>query len=97
MVSCIPPPPPTCHERNRGFFQVISCIGAPESEILNSSAPRRIDGEGAIRLVQAAARVGVSQFVMVTSLGTGKFGWPAGEVLRGRVRGGVRGIIVRSD
>lgn len=57
--------------------QVVSCVGAPESATLDSSAPRRIDGDGSVALVEAAASCGVSQFVLVTSLGTGKFGLPA--------------------
>ncbi len=41
-------------------------------------APKRIDGDGAIRLVRAAeAAGGVRLFIMVTSLGTGKLGFPA--------------------
>lgn len=53
-------------------------MGAPESATFDSSAPRRIDGDGSVALVEAAAAAGVKQFVMVTSLGTGKFGLPAG-------------------
>lgn len=58
-------------------FQVISCVGAPETATLDPSAPRRIDGDGSVALVEAAAAAGVKQFVMVTSLGTGKVGFPA--------------------
>ena len=36
------------------------------------------DGDAAISLVEAATAAGVDQYVMVTSLGTGKWGWPAG-------------------
>jgi hypothetical protein len=56
---------------------VVCTVGAPESATLDSSAPKRIDGDGSIALVEAAAAVGVEQFVLVTSLGTGKFGFPA--------------------
>jgi uncharacterized protein YbjT (DUF2867 family) len=57
---------------------VISCLGAPESEAFNPALPRAVDGDGACALVAAAAASGrVSHFVMVSSLGTGKFGWPA--------------------
>lgn len=56
---------------------VVCCLGAPESEALNPSLPRAIDGEGVMRLVQAAKEAGVKHFVLVSSLGTGKFGWPA--------------------
>lgn len=53
-------------------------MGAPESATFDTSAPRRIDGDGSVALVEAAAAAGVRQFVLVTSLGTGKFGLPAG-------------------
>ena len=56
---------------------VVSCLGAPESGALNPSAPRLIDGVGAMHLVEAAKLAGVSHFVLVSSLGTGKFGFPA--------------------
>lgn len=56
----------------------MSCLGAPESEALNPSLPRAIDGDGATSLVEAAKASGtVKHFLMVSSLGTGKFGWPA--------------------
>lgn len=70
------------------LVQVVCAVGAAESELGDFSAPRRIDGEGATRLVEAAAAAGVQQFVLVTSLGTGKIGFPAGGRLK---RGGVLG------
>ena len=63
--------------------QVVCAVGAAESELGDVSAPRRIDGEGATRLVEAANAAGVEQFVLVTSLGTGKLGFPAGAPHRG--------------
>ena len=57
--------------------QVVCTVGAPEDQVLNASAPRKIDGEGTIALIEASEAAGVSQFVLVTSLGTGKIGWPA--------------------
>ena len=45
--------------------------------MLNVSAPKKIDGDGTIALINAAAAAGVEQFVLVTSLGTGKVGFPA--------------------
>eukprot|EP00882_Tetradesmus_deserticola_P023059 GHRQ01025090.1.p1 GENE.GHRQ01025090.1~~GHRQ01025090.1.p1 ORF type:complete len:442 (+),score=188.27 GHRQ01025090.1:105-1430(+) len=57
--------------------RVVCAVGAPESATLDASAPKRIDGDGSIALVEAAAAAGVEQFVLVTSLGTGKFGFPA--------------------
>lgn len=56
---------------------MVSAIGAAEA--LNFGAPKKIDGEGGINLVKAAQAAGVQHFVMVSSLGTGKFGWPAGK------------------
>ncbi len=53
-------------------------MGAAESDPLDVGAPRRIDGDGTIALINAAAKAGVEQFVLVTSLGTGKLGFPAG-------------------
>jgi uncharacterized protein YbjT (DUF2867 family) len=52
-------------------------VGAPETDVLNASAPKKIDGEGTIALIDAARVADVSQFVLVTSLGTGKIGFPA--------------------
>ena len=60
-------------------MQVVQAIGAAESNALDFGAPKRIDGDAAINLVNAAAEAGVEQYVMVTSLGTGKFGWPSGK------------------
>ncbi|KAK9817799.1 hypothetical protein WJX72_002337 [[Myrmecia] bisecta] len=57
--------------------KVVSAIGAAETALFDVSGPKRIDGEAATRLVNTAAELGVEQFTMVTSLGTGKFGWPA--------------------
>lgn len=48
--------------------------------MFNIDGPKQIDGLGGIRLVEVAAELGVDQFVMVSSLGTGKFGWPAGAL-----------------
>ena len=64
------------------FFwsQVVQAIGASETNLLDTSGPKRVDGEAAVNLVKAADKLGVLQYVMVTSLGTGKFGWPASEL-----------------
>lgn len=42
--------------------------------------PRRIGGDGTINLIKAckATRGDVNQFILISSLGTGKFGLPAG-------------------
>ncbi len=65
-------------ERSLCCWQVVQAIGAPESEPFNFSNPKKIDGDGAIALVEAAKELRVDQFVMVTSLGTAKVGFPAG-------------------
>ena len=55
----------------------MSAIGAPESKPFDVSGPKRIDGDGAIKLIQTARDLGLKRFIMITSLGTTKFGWPA--------------------
>ncbi len=45
--------------------------------MLNPSGPRNVDGDGGVALVAASKAAGVEHFVMVSSLGTGRFGWPA--------------------
>jgi hypothetical protein len=59
----------------------VQAIGAPESEPFNFSNPKKIDGDGAIALVEAAKELEIEQFVMVTSLGTAKIGFPAGTYI----------------
>eukprot|EP00884_Botryococcus_braunii_P021214 jgi/Botrbrau1/7777/Bobra.0159s0205.1 len=56
--------------------KVVQATGPPESDLTGSQV-QAVDGDGPINLVEAAKKVGVEQFVMVTSLGTGKFGLPA--------------------
>lgn len=58
--------------------RVICAVGAAESEFTNLSAPKLIDFEATKTLIDVAAACDVSQFILVTSLGTGKFGFPAG-------------------
>lgn len=60
-------------------MQVVQAIGASDTGLLDFSAPKKIDGAAAISLVEAADELGVQQYVMVTSMGTGKWGWPAGK------------------
>jgi len=60
------------------IVQIVQAIGAAENNVLDFRAPKRIDGDAAINLVDAAVQTEADQFVMVTSLGTGKFGWPSG-------------------
>lgn len=67
------------------YSQVVQAIGASEGEVLKlltGAAAREVDGDGAINIVNAAKSVGVTQYLMVTSMGTGKFGWPAGNSMQ---------------
>lgn len=58
---------------------MVQAIGAAETKLLDFGAPSRIDGEAAIKLVNVAKDLGVKQYIMVTSLGTTKIGFPASE------------------
>ena len=63
-------------------MQVVQAIGAAETKLFDFGAPKRIDGEAAIKLVNVAKDLGVTQYIMVTSLGTGKIGFPASKCHR---------------
>nr|XP_043619518.1 protein TIC 62, chloroplastic [Erigeron canadensis] len=56
---------------------VICCIGASEKEIFDVTGPYRIDFLATKNLIDAAAAAKAKQFILVTSLGTNKFGFPA--------------------
>ncbi|XP_010487816.1 PREDICTED: protein TIC 62, chloroplastic-like [Camelina sativa] len=56
---------------------VICCIGASEKEISDITGPYRIDYLATKNLVDAAKSAKVNNFILVTSLGTNKFGFPA--------------------
>jgi len=57
---------------------VVCSIGASEKEILDVTGPYRIDYSATSNLVQAAtAAAMVEHFILVTSLGTSKIGFPA--------------------
>ncbi|PUZ68121.1 hypothetical protein GQ55_2G000200 [Panicum hallii var. hallii] len=56
---------------------VVCSIGASEKEILDVTGPYRIDYLAASNLVQAATAAKVEHFILVTSLGTNKIGFPA--------------------
>ena len=62
-----------------GPWQVVQAIGAAESKPFDFGAPKRIDGDAATKLVNVAKDLNVQQYIMVTSLGTGKLGFPASE------------------
>ncbi|XP_039794277.1 protein TIC 62, chloroplastic-like isoform X5 [Panicum virgatum] len=56
---------------------VVCAIGASEKEILDVTGPYRIDYLATSNLVQAATAAMVEHFILVTSLGTNKIGFPA--------------------
>ncbi|XP_057527614.1 protein TIC 62, chloroplastic isoform X2 [Amaranthus tricolor] len=56
---------------------VICCIGASEKEIFDVTGPYRIDFLATKNLVDAATVAKANHFILVTSLGTNKFGFPA--------------------
>jgi len=70
----------TLQGRIAGCAAVISAVGAAESNLLDNSGPARIDGDGAIKIVDAAKGAGVKKFTMISALGTGSkmFTFPAG-------------------
>ncbi|KAF3435627.1 hypothetical protein FNV43_RR22718 [Rhamnella rubrinervis] len=56
---------------------VLCCIGASEKEVFDITGPYRIDYLAAKNLVEAATIAKVNHFILLTSLGTNKFGFPA--------------------
>lgn len=56
---------------------VICCIGASEKEIFDVTGPYRIDFLATKNLIDAATVAKVNHFILLTSLGTNKFGFPA--------------------
>ncbi|KAH6789323.1 Rossmann-fold superfamily protein [Perilla frutescens var. frutescens] len=56
---------------------VICCIGASEKEILDITGPYRIDYQATKNLIEAATSAKVEHFILVSSLGTNKVGFPA--------------------
>ncbi|KAL2652762.1 hypothetical protein R1flu_020890 [Riccia fluitans] len=56
---------------------VICTIGAGEKQVLDVTGPYRIDYKATKNLIDAASSANANHFILVTSLGTQKFGWPA--------------------
>ncbi|XP_057964238.1 protein TIC 62, chloroplastic isoform X2 [Malania oleifera] len=56
---------------------VICCIGASEKEVFDITGPYRIDYLATKNLIDAATVAKVSHFILLTSLGTNKIGFPA--------------------
>ncbi|KAL3515212.1 hypothetical protein ACH5RR_022114 [Cinchona calisaya] len=56
---------------------VICCIGASEKVIFDITGPCRIDYQATKNLIDAATVAKVDHFILVTSLGTNKVGFPA--------------------
>jgi peptide-methionine (R)-S-oxide reductase len=61
-----------------GCDTVVCALGALESEALNYKAPYLIDGQLSQKMIDAAVLTGtVKNFILISSLGTDRFGWPA--------------------
>ncbi|PON43644.1 NAD(P)-binding domain containing protein [Trema orientale] len=56
---------------------VLCCIGASEKEVFDISGPYRIDYLATKNLIEAATVAKVDHFILLTSLGTNKVGFPA--------------------
>ncbi|OMO73823.1 hypothetical protein CCACVL1_17132 [Corchorus capsularis] len=56
---------------------VICCIGASEKEVFDITGPYRIDYLATKNLIDAATVAKVNHFILVSSLGTNKVGFPA--------------------
>ncbi|EOX98542.1 NAD(P)-binding Rossmann-fold superfamily protein isoform 4 [Theobroma cacao] len=56
---------------------VICCIGAGEKEVFDITGPYRIDYQATQNLIHAATVAKVNHFILVSSLGTNKVGFPA--------------------
>ncbi|XP_039139519.1 protein TIC 62, chloroplastic isoform X1 [Dioscorea cayenensis subsp. rotundata] len=56
---------------------VICCIGASEKEVFDITGPYRIDYKATENLINAATVAKVDHFILVSSLGTNKIGFPA--------------------
>ncbi|KAL2477194.1 protein TIC [Forsythia ovata] len=56
---------------------VLCCIGASEKEVFDITGPYRIDYQATKNLIDAAASAKVDHFILLTSLGTNKVGFPA--------------------
>nr|ABK24824.1 unknown [Picea sitchensis] len=56
---------------------VVCCIGASEKEVFDVTGPYRIDYQATKNLIDAATVANVNHFILLTSLGTSKVGFPA--------------------
>ncbi|KAJ7001196.1 hypothetical protein D5086_008944 [Populus alba] len=56
---------------------LLCCIGAGEKEVFDVTGPYRVDYLATKNLVDAATAAKVNHFIMVSSLGTNKVGFPA--------------------
>ncbi|XP_068654885.1 protein TIC 62, chloroplastic [Aristolochia californica] len=56
---------------------VLCCIGASEKEVFDITGPYRIDYMATKNLIDAATVAKVNHFILLTSLGTNKIGFPA--------------------
>ncbi|XP_059076017.1 protein TIC 62, chloroplastic isoform X2 [Cryptomeria japonica] len=56
---------------------VVCCIGASEKEVFDVTGPYRIDYQATKNLIDAATVANIDHFILLTSLGTSKVGFPA--------------------
>ncbi|MEW5314493.1 MAG: hypothetical protein WDW38_005989 [Sanguina aurantia] len=59
--------------------KVVCAVGASETAVFDTTGPQRIDGDGTTSLIEAATALGLDQFILISSLGTGKVGAAAGK------------------
>lgn len=77
IVECDLEKPDTINTALGNASIIICCIGASEKEVLDITGPCRIDYQATRNLVDAATSAKVNHFILVSSLGTNKFGFPA--------------------
>ncbi|KAK1315717.1 hypothetical protein QJS10_CPA05g01581 [Acorus calamus] len=77
IVECDLEKPETIGPALGNSAVVICCIGASEKEVFDVTGPYRIDYKATENLIKAATSARVDHFILVTSLGTNKIGFPA--------------------
>ncbi|XP_014518549.1 protein TIC 62, chloroplastic [Vigna radiata var. radiata] len=77
IVECDLEKPDTIGLALSNASTVICTIGASEKEVFDITGPFRIDYQATKNLIDAATVAKVNHFILVTSLGTNKIGFPA--------------------
>ncbi|KAL5130015.1 Protein TIC 62, chloroplastic [Glycine soja] len=77
IVECDLEKPETIGSALGDASTVICSIGASEKEVFDITGPFRIDYQATKNLIDAATVAKVNHFILVTSLGTNKIGFPA--------------------